>query len=185
MEDSMILDLLFERSELAIGHLSDRFGKKITAIAMNILNSTQDAEECVNDTLLGVWDSIPPRRPEPLEPYVLTIGRNRAIRRYHRNHAQKRNSSYDVALTELEGVLRGARTVEKELEEKELAAALNRFLSTLDAGSRVLFMRRYWFGDSVEMLAGHFGLRPNTVAVKLLRTRRKLREFLQKEGIEL
>ena len=106
MEDKRIIDLFFARSELAIEALAAKYGALCSRIAENILGDSMDAEECVNDAYLGVWNSVPPQRPDPLRSFLCRIVRNLSISRYHANTAKKRNSSYDVALEELEGILR-------------------------------------------------------------------------------
>ena len=182
MEDSKIIELFFARSELAITELSAKYGKLCSCIADNILGNAQDAEECVNDAYLGAWNTIPPQRPNPLQAYICKIVRNIAITKYHANTAIKRNHHYDVALDELENCLFSPDTVESSLHAKELSHLLDRFLASLDTRSRVMFVRRYWYADSVTHIADTFQMRPNSVSVQLSRIRTKLRKFLIKEG---
>ena len=182
MEDSKIIALFFARSEQAITELSTKYGRLCTQIAQNILSNQQDAEECVNDAYLGVWNTIPPQKPNPLQAYICKIVRNIAITKYHANTAQKRNSHYDVALDELEYCLFAPDTPESQLQAKELSHLLDRFLASLDERSRVMFIRRYWYADSVSLIATAFRMRPNSVSVQLSRIRGKLRKFLLKEG---
>ena len=182
MEDSKIIALFFARSEQAITELSSKYGKRCSSIAVNILGNEQDAEECVNDAYLGVWNTIPPQKPNPLLAYICRIVRNIAITRYHANTALKRNSYYDVALEELEHCLTTVDTPENLLTAKELSHLLDRFLASLDTKSRVMFVRRYWYCDSISQIAEHFHMRPNTVTVQLSRLRAKLRKFLIQEG---
>ena len=182
MEDSKIITLFFARSEQAISELSNKYGKLCMHIADNILGNRQDAEECVNDAYLGAWNTIPPQKPNPLQTYICRIVRNIAITRYHTNTAIKRNSHYDVALEELGHCLLSSETVESTLHAKELSRLLDRFLSSLDTRSRVMFVRRYWYADSVTDIAESFKTRPNNVSVQLSRIRNKLRKFLIQEG---
>ena len=154
-------------------------------MAHNILNNHQDAEECVNDAYLGVWNAIPPARPNPLRSFVLRIVRNLAIKKYHANTAQKRNNTYDVALEELEGCIPSEGTVEEAVGVKELAHSLDVFLEDLDRENRILFVRRYWYGDPITELAKLFRISNHNVTVRLSRTREKLKKHLQKEGIWL
>lgn len=182
MEDSKIIALFFDRSEQAISELSNKYGKLCIHIADNILGNSQDAEECVNDAYLGAWNTIPPQKPNPLQAYICKIVRNIAITRYHTNTARKRNSHYDVALEELEHCLYSQDTAESTLHAKELSRLLDRFLNSLDTRSRVMFVRRYWYADSVADIAKNFRMRPNSVSVQLSRTRNKLRKFLIQEG---
>lgn len=182
MEDSKIIALFFSRSEQAITELSKKYGTLCMRIADNILGNKQDAEECVNDTYLGAWNTIPPQKPNPLQAYICKIARNSAIAKYHSNTAIKRNSHYDIALEELEHCLYSLDTPERTLQAKELSCLLDRFLSSLDARSRVMFVRRYWYADSVSDIADAFKMRPNSVSVQLSRLRKKLQNFLIQEG---
>lgn len=182
MEDSKIIALFFARSEQAIAELSAKYGKLCMHIADNILGNKSDAEECVNDAYLGAWKTIPPQKPNPLQTYICKIVRNIAITRYHANTAQKRNCHYDVALEELEYCLTAPDTAESKLQAQELSHLLDRFLTTLDVRSRVMFVRRYWYSDSVAEIAAAFKMRPNSVSVQLSRIRGKLRKFLIQEG---
>lgn len=182
MEDSKIIALFFARSEQAITELSNKYGQLCMRIADNILSNKQDAEECVNDAYLGAWNTIPPQKPNPLQAYICRIVRNIAITRYHANSAVKRNSHYDVALEELEYCLFSPQTPELSIQAKELSRLLDRFLSSLDTRSRVMFVRRYWYADSVSDIAEAFKMRSNSVSVQLSRLRSKLRKFLIQEG---
>ena len=182
MDDSRIIELFFARSEQAIAELSNKYGKLCTHIAVNILSNTEDAQECVNDAYLGAWNTIPPQKPNPLQAYICKIVRNIAITRYHANTAAKRNSYYDIALEELEHCLFTADTAENALMAKELSHLLDRFLASLDTRSRVMFVRRYWYSDSVSKISELLHMRPNSVSVQLSRIRSRLRKFLIQEG---
>lgn len=184
MEDRKLIALFFERSEQAITALALRFGNRLYATAYNILNSREDAEEAVSDTYLALWNIIPPEKPDPLEGYVYRTGRNVALKKLRFLRAQKRSSQYDISLDELSAVLSGGN-LEDALDARELGLAIDRFLDTLPKQSRILFMRRYWFGDSVKDLSKAFSLSENTVSVRLSRIRTQLKTYLQKEGFFL
>jgi RNA polymerase sigma-70 factor (ECF subfamily) len=175
--------LFLARSEQAITGLQGKYENRLMQIAWNILNDRLDAEECVNDTYLAVWNTIPPQKPDPLLTYVCHIVRNLSIKRYHANNAQKRNSQYDVALDELEECIQAKTTVESEYDVKELAEEINRFLRTLSRENRIMFIRRYWFADSVEDIAKMFNTSSRNVSLRLLRVRQKLKKYLEKEGV--
>lgn len=183
MSDEEIIDLFFERSEQAISELAKKHGKAVNQVAFQILGDREDAKECVNDTWLGAWNSIPPQRPAPLRTYVCRIARNLATKKFHAKIAKKRNSLYDVALDELENCLPDSRTVEEHLEADALAEIISRFLDTLSYEDKFLFMRRYWFADSLPEAAKMAGMRYQTAAVHLHRVREKLRKQLLKEGV--
>ena len=183
MEDAQIVDLFFERSEQAIDELQKKYGAAVAKTAANILRSRQDAEECANDTYLAVWDSIPPHRPDPLVAYVCRITRNLAVSKLRSETAQKRNHSLDLVLDELEDFLPSGADVEADYDYKETVEGINRFLFTLDYDDRYLFVRRYWYADSVQEIAAAMQLRENRVSLRLFRLREKLRKTLQKEGL--
>ncbi len=185
LDDKKIITLFFERSEQAIVELSAKYGAVYHAIAKNILNNTLDAEECVNDAYLGAWNTIPPNHPDSLLAYVCRIVRNLSIAKYHKNTALKRNSIYDAALDELEECLASEKNVEGELLAKELSCLIDHFLDTLNQQNRVLFVRRYWYSDSIADIAMRMKLSENNVSVRLSRIRKKLKQYLKKEGYEI
>ncbi len=185
MIDAKIIDLFLARSEEAITALNLKYGARCFKIANNILSNRLDAEECVNDTYLGVWNTIPPQRPDPLSGYVCRIVRNLAITKYHHNTAEKRNSIYDVALDELENCFASSASAEEELDARETAKIIDRFLWDLDQDSRIMFVRRYYHADSISDIAGLLGRNNHYVSVRLSRIRGKLKEYLSKEGVVL
>lgn len=181
MEDREIISLFCSRSNEAIPALDAKFGRRLQRLAKNILSSEADAQECVNDTYLAVWNAIPPQRPVPLSPYVLRICKNIAVSRLRQRTAQKR-SGYEVALEELNEVI-PTPSPEDILSARELGQAIDRFLDTLNRDSRVLFLRRYWHGDSIEELAKLFSVPKGTISTRLSRIRGKLKVYLTKEGL--
>ena len=181
MEDRKIIKLLFARAENAISELSTRFGSQLHRIAYNILGNRLDVEECINDTYLALWNAIPPISPDPLAPYVYRTGRNTALKRLHRDTAKKRDSRYDISLEELNACLPGD-DVEQMLDARELGRTIDRFLESTSRESRYIFMRRYWFGDSVGEIAKELKMQENAVYVRLNRIRNRLKEYLKKEG---
>lgn len=182
MEDSQIIALLFARAEGAIEALAQRYGKRLLAIARNILPTPEDAEESVSDTYLALWNAIPPRKPDPLGGFVYRVGRNQAIRKLRAQQAARRDSRYDLSLEELSQCLPGG-TMEEALDARLLGQAIDRFLATLSRENRSLFLRRYWFGDSIGELAAAFSLTENNVSVRLSRLRSRLKAYLMKEEL--
>ena len=182
MEDEKIIELFFARSETAIKELDSKYRKVCYSISYNILNNNLDAEECVNDAYLGTWNAIPPQRPNPLLAFVCKIVRNVSIMRHRTNTAMKRNSSYDIAMSEIEKSIAGPDSVEATLEAKTLARSIERFLDTLTEENRVIFMRRYWFSDSYADISKLTGFTEKNISVRLTRIRSNLRQFLVKEG---
>ena len=183
MEDAAIVELYWHRDQTAIAETDGKYGPFCWKIAWNILSVREDAEECVNDTYLAVWNAIPPQKPDPLRTFVCKIARNLAAAKYHANTAKKRNSRYDAALDELEDCLAAGGSVEEVYDAKELSEAINAFLSSLSYTDRFLFVRRYWYSDSMQDIAAMTGSTANSVAVRLYRLREKLRHHLSKEGL--
>ena len=177
MDDIKIIDLFFARSELAIEALDGKYGAICHNLSRSILKDQQDAEECVNDAYLGVWNAIPPHRPNPLSVFVCKIVRNISIMRYRANTALKRNSNYDSTMEELENCLSSS------LEEKELIAIIEDFLRGLSQENRVIFLRRYWFSDSYAEIAARTGLTEKNVSVRLSRIRKQLQTHLAVRGV--
>lgn len=182
MNDDEIVDLFLNRSEQAIAELSLKYGRTVHKIAINILGNSRDAEECENDTYLACWNTIPPQRPTPLAAYVCRITRNIAIAKFHSNTALKRNGNYDAVLDELAECIPGKDTPEEEFDRKELSCAINNFLKNIRREDRILFVRRYWYSDSVSEISAITELPEKHVSSRLCRTRKKLNRYLKKEG---
>lgn len=183
MEDVKIIELFFARSETAIAELDIKYGKTCHKLSYNILHNRQDAEECVNDAYLGTWNAIPPERPNPLLTFLCKIVRNISIKRYEANTAVKRNSTYDVAMSEVANYILSPDNVEAEIETKALARMIENFLDTLTTENRVIFMRRYWFSDTYADIAEYIGITEKNVSVRLTRTRKQMREYLLERGV--
>lgn len=184
MEDSHIIQLFFDRAERAIEALSVKYGKLCYRIAYNILTNDRDAEECENDTYLRVWDTVPPTCPDNLRAYVSRIVRNLALDRVRYQARQKRSMPTDLVLSELSECIPAPVSVEADADDT-VVQALTAYLNTLDDLTRVLFVRRYFYMDSVEMLARQFDMNASSVSSKLTRTRARLKTHLEKEGIVL
>jgi len=183
MEDAQIIDMYWLRDEYAIQATDDKYGAFCHRIAMNILHSFQDSEECVSDAYGRCWDTMPPQRPGSLRAYVGAIIRNLSISRYRASRAQKRFGGAEVLLSELADCVPAPESVQRTVEAGELAELIDRWLRGLEREERALFIRRYWNGDSVKLLAGELGLRPNALTKRLLRLRESLRRELEREGI--
>lgn len=183
MEDQQIIDLYWQRDPNAIGESQQKYGAYCYTISHNILHSREDAEECVNDTWLRAWNSMPPHRPARLALFFAKIVRNLSFNRAESLNAQKRGGGeLPLVLDELAECIAAPSDVESEYEARELERSLNRFLRTLPPRECSLFLRRYFFTESTAQIAARYGLRENHVAVLLSRTRKKLRAFLSEEG---
>ena len=178
IDDEKIIEMFFERSEQGIRELDIKYGKICHNLSYNIVNSRQDAEECVNDAYLGVWNAIPPTRPNPLLSYIVKIVRNISLKIYWRKEAAKRSGHYKIALEEIEGYIADQKTVEDEIEVRELTRIIGEFLDTLTLENRVIFMRRYWFADSYNDIAEFMGLSEKNISVRLTRIREKMKQYL-------
>ena len=182
MEDNMIVEQLFARSEGALSEIQNKYGRLCLKLAGNILNNSSDVEECVNDAYLGVWNSIPPERPESLRAYLCAIVRRISLKKYRYNTAEKRSSNMTVALDELDGCLASSSDVETQIESKELTGVIEKFLDRLKTTDRVIFMRRYYFSDPYAEIAADIGITEKNVSVRLTRIRSRLREYLKANG---
>ncbi len=185
MEDLQIIELYFARTESAISETDNKYGRMLHRIALNILSNPLDSEEIVNDTYGKVWTAIPPERPTSLGAYLGRITRNLSINRWHQQRAKRRYNGAEVLLSELHDCIPDTHTVETVIEARELAQIIDRWLGTLSADDRVLFLRRYWFGDAVSLLADECMTSANKMAGRLYRLRQGLKKALEMEGISL
>ena len=182
MEDQQIIRLLFARSETAISAMQEKFGGLCRSIVSRILTDSRDVEECISDTYLRVWNSIPPQCPSRLDTYLARIARNLALDRYDYNTASMRNTGLTLAYEELALYLPSRH---QETDIVEFRSFINRFLRSQPKVSRITFIRRYWYGENVAEIAKAFGYSEEKVKSTLFRTRKKLREAMIKEGIYL
>lgn len=183
MEDQTIIELYWSRAEDAIAETAAKYGGLCRYIADNILGHPEDSEECVNDTYLGLWNAIPPARPERFSVYVGKVTRNLALKRCDYLTAEKRNPEAACSLEELEDCVSGDDTVQSELERRRVEEAIGEFLRRQEADKRIVFLRRYWYFDSIGAICRRTGYSESKVKSMLFHTRRKLREHLEKEGI--
>lgn len=185
MEDSRIIDLYWARSELAIKETDSKYGKMCYGIANAMLRNRQDSEECVSDTYLGLWNAIPPSRPQVFSAYIAKITRNLAMKMITRQNARKRSDCTAVSIHELDECIPSLFSAEEKVEAAELAASIGHWLRSLRREDRNIFLRRYWFFDSIEMIAQRFGLTESNVKVRLFRLRSRLKQHLEKEGFDI
>ena len=185
MGDEEIIELYWQRSEQAITETEQKYGAFCRKIAMNILHSPEDSEECVSDAYLGVWNAIPPQRPNIFSAFLGKITRNISLHRYQKNRAAKRGGGeMEPLLSELEGCLPARENVEDQVfGSRAAAAALNHFLEGLSQEHRVIFVRRYWYADPIGEIAERMGMSQSKVTSILYRIRKWLRDYLEKEEI--
>ena len=185
ISDEHIIKLFFDRSERAIKALADAHGRAMRAVSMRILQNEQDAEECLNDAYLGVWNAIPPAQPSVLCAFACRICRNVSLTRYHYNRATKRDYAATVRLEEIADVLPDGETVESRLEHAALTEAFNDFLAALDQTNLYVFMRRYWFFDEVRDIAQSAHLTEAALYLRLDRMKKRLAKHLAERGIPI
>lgn len=186
MDDNNIIRLYWDRNELAISATSDKYGRYCKSIANNILNDEEDAKECVNDTWLNAWNAMPVHWPGQLSAFLGKITRNLSFNRYKRARAGKRGGGeMTLILDELAECVSDADDVEQIINRRELEKAVSSFVRSLSAEKRRLFVRRYWYADSVSTIAKDRGMLPGTVSKTLERTRKQLKSYLTERGFEI
>ena len=182
MEDSRIMELLFARNEQGIKHMDDTYGRRLFILADNIVRNDQDAEEAVSDTYMKAWDTIPPKKPVHLFAYLAKICRNFALKKLDWKAAAKRSAEVVSLTQEMESCIPDS-TRDREMESKELGRILDTFLRTLSDENQMVFLRRYWYVDTISEIAARYGISESAVQMRLNRTRNKLAAYLAKEGI--
>lgn len=185
MDDKKIIDLYWARDEAAIRETSLKYGRLCSYIAENILANKEDCEECVNDTYFAVWNTIPDKRPDRFRAFIGKIARNLALKKYEYVAAAKRNPSAVTSLDELGDCVSGRESVESEIENRRIESAINDFLWQQDEWKRSVFIRRYWYFETIESICKQTGFSQSKVKSMLFEMRRKLRSYLGNEGIQV
>ncbi|MBQ8170705.1 MAG: RNA polymerase sigma factor [Oscillospiraceae bacterium] len=183
MTDKQIIQLYFDRSENAISETKKSYGKLLQSVAYNILRNLQDAEECENEACLKAWNSIPPNKPQRLCAYLCKIARRIALDRYDYSKAAKRGEA--LPIDDLYECLASAGCAEDRLNENALSELVNGFLAASDYNTRVIFLRRFWFGESIADIAKALHTSQSMVKSRISRTLKQLREYLKKEGYDI
>ena len=184
IQDPNILDLFFARDEAALEHTRQKYGRSLHQVAYNILFDNHDAEEVLGDTLHNAWHAIPPKRPEFFYAYLSKITRNLSFKRWRAGGAKKRGGSQaDIMLSELADTIPESKTIETDLDYNQTVRAINDCLSEMDASNRVVFVRRYFFGDNIKELCQQFKASESKIKSILFRARQKLKLHLEKEGV--
>ena len=186
MNDSEIVNLYWKRSEQAVVETAKKYGKYCHTIAYNILENTEDSEECVNDTYLSAWRTIPPKKPSVLRTFLGRLTRNISIDLFRKKHADKRDSGNAYSLLdELSECVSGTDNVFDDLDAKEISGMISSFLGSIKETDRIIFVLRYWYGYPVDDISKKTGLSTNNVSVRLSRTRKALADHLRERGIIL
>ena len=182
MDDREIIQLYFARNETAVEETSKKYKNYCTKIAHNILSNVEDSEECVNDTFLGAWEAIPPKSPERLSSFLGRITRNIALNKYDYYKAKKRNKEFETILDELNDCVSSSDNVESQYEGEQIAESISKFLRSIKEDHRNIFLRRYWYSDSMADIASRFAISESKTKSILFRIRKKLQIYLKKEG---
>lgn len=184
MDDKKIIDLFFARNEAAIQMTDETYGRRLFHLADNIVQNGQDAEESISDTYLKAWDTIPPQRPEHYYAYIAKICRNFALKKVDWKNAQKRKAEVVTLTQEMENCIPDTYR-EAEIDARELGRILDAFLRTLTPENQMVFLRRYWYADTIAEIAERYGIGKSAVQMRLNRTKNKLASYLAKEGIRV
>ncbi len=184
MDDQQIIDLYFDRNEQAITETDVKYGKLCHSIAYNILSNREDSEECVNDTYIGVWNAIPPTRPNNFMAFVSRIARNLSLKRLEFLKREKRSADVILSLDELSAVLPDERYA-PDVSDEDVGRLISQFLRTQKEDVRNVFIRKYYFFDSVKEIAERYSFTESKVKNMLFYTRNKLKDYLIKEGVEI
>ncbi|MBE6799184.1 MAG: sigma-70 family RNA polymerase sigma factor [Ruminococcaceae bacterium] len=183
MEDVKIVELYWQRNEQALSETKLKYGRFCNSIAFRILENKCDADECESDTYLKVWNTIPPKKPELLKTYLGAIVRNLSLDRIRKKNAQKRGGEMELSLSELEQCVSENKSVSGDIEAGELARMISAFLEELPEKECDVFLCRYWYFYSIKDISARFGFGGSKVKMMLLRTREKLRKYLEEEGV--
>lgn len=184
MDDNQIINLFFQRDEDAVRAIDEKYGSKLNALVANILQSREDGLECVNDTYMKAWNSIPPARPEYLFAFLAATARNIAIDLIRKNNAGKRQAKVVELTKELEECI-GDGGLQSNLDKEDIGALLSDFLEFIDENKRIIFLRRYWYSDSIKDISKRMQMSESAIKVTLHRTRKELRKYLESEGLYL
>jgi RNA polymerase sigma-70 factor (ECF subfamily) len=184
MTDNKILDLYEARSESAISETAKQYGTYCTTIAMRILQNNEDSEEIVNDTYLKAWNAIPPQRPPVFSAFLGRITKNLSLDKHKARKTQKRGGNeIALLLSEIEEFVSSGYNLEKEVDSKVFKELIEKFLFSIEKNDRLIFVRRYWFNDSITAISERYDMSESKVKSSLFRTRKKLKTHLEKEGV--
>ncbi len=184
MDDGKIIEQFFERNENALKETEAKYGRLCASIARNILRDKSDQEECLNDIYLNLWNTIPPEHPRNFAAFIAKLARNICLKRVEFNTALKRTPEAEISISELEDILPD-KNAEFDIADEELGKLISRFLMTENEDARNVFLRKYWFFDSVKDIAKGYGFTQSKVKSMLYHTRERFKKYLEKEGIKL
>lgn len=182
MEDNEIVELLFNHDDIGLVETKNKYENLLNGISFRIVRNKEDVSECVNDTYMKVWDTIPPYRPNCFKSFICKIVRQISIDKYRYNHRKSRNNDKNVYLSDLDYEVSDNRNIDDEIKEKLLVGVLNNFIEELDIENKILFIRKYFFFEDSKSLSKRYGISENNINVKMLRTRNKLKKYLESEG---
>lgn len=184
MTDEQMIELLWNRNSDAITEIDAMYGMKLVRLANRIVQNSEDAEEVVNDTYMKTWETIPTNRPKYFYAYIAAICRNLSLNLLNWNQAAKRKAEIVAITEEMEQCIPDSKS-DASVKDRDITQALNKFWETLSKETRIIFLRRYWYADSVVSIARRYNMTESKVKMQLLRTRSKLKDYLEKEGIHI
>lgn len=186
MTDNEIVKLYFDRDEKALDETEKKYGAYCRKITLGIVGKIEDAEECLNDTRLKVWESIPPAKPDNLKCYLGKISRNNALNYLRSQKAVKRGGDvYTQSVDELSECISSSTSPEKQVEDKFIVDVINSFIDSLEREKRVIFVKRYWYMKQTADISKEMGISESKVKTTLFRLRKQLKAYLEQEGIEI
>lgn len=185
MEDEKIVDLLYIHDENGLKEMSNKYELLLKKLSFNILTNNEDVEECISDTYIKVWNTIPPYKPSYLKSFLCKITRQLSIDKYRFNHREIRNENKNISINDLDYEIYSKSNIDNEINEMNLTNDINTFLNDIDLESRVLFVRKYFLFESSKMIASRFNMSENLINIKLFRIRKKLKSYLLKRGYKL
>ena len=185
IDDEKVVEMLWGRCEDALSVIERSYGRLVYSLSYNILHVNEDAEECVSDALLAVWNTIPPKRPKSLLAYICSLVRNISFNRYDYNHASKRNGEMNVILDELDEAIPSSENVAEDVESGRISEVINAFLAEEKEKDRIIFVRRYYYSDGISDIAERVGISEAAIAMRLSRMRTRLKKKLEEEGINI
>ena len=182
MEDEEIVELLYVHDDKGLVETKSKYNDLLNSLSFRIVRNREDTDQCVNDTYMKVWDTIPPYKPNYFKSFICKIVRQISIDKYRYNHRKERDNSEIVYLSDMDYEVKDKKNIEDELSERLLVGELNKFIDNLDVENRVLFVRKYFFFEDSKSLSKRYGISENNINVKMLRVRNKLRDYLESEG---